>query len=74
MKIVDVRGLTPKERQEKVKKASLEMKNNEDMEIVSDDPRMLQLAPKIIEMIGGLKLVDVKQGEDKLFHTYVKKS
>ena len=72
-KIVDVRELNPAERQRKVKEESMGLKKEEIMEVVSDDPRMLQLASKIVKALGGLELIEVRKEEDSLFHAYIRK-
>ncbi len=56
MEAMDVSGLEPREGQEKVRKASMKLNSGEVMEIVSDDPRMPQLALKIVKALGGLEL------------------
>ncbi len=73
MEVVDVRGLNPAERQEKVRSTAIKLKSGEVIEIISDDPRMPQLAPKIVKALGGLEIIKVEEGKEGLFHTYLRK-
>jgi TusA-related sulfurtransferase len=72
MRVVDVRGLKPTERQMRVKKVSMEIAKGEVMKVVSDDPRMPQLASKIVKALGGLDLIKVEE-KNGLFYAYLKK-
>ncbi len=42
-------------------------------EIIADDERMLELAPKMIESIGKAKFIKSWKGDDGYFYTLVEK-
>jgi len=71
--LIDVRGMPASERPKKVKQGLEGIPAGEQVKIVSDDERMLQLAPRMIASIGGADFVKVYKGDDNLFYTIVKK-
>jgi len=71
-KIVDVRGLNPKERQKIVIKESRKLEIGDIIEVISDDERMPKLAPKMAEAIGFIEFIDLKK-EEGLYHGYFKR-
>jgi len=42
-------------------------------EIVADDPRLPEMAPKMIAAIGKAELIRTWQGEDGFYHALVKR-
>ena len=72
-KAVDVRGLSPPERQKIVREESENLKPGEIIEVISDDERMPKLAPKIAQAIGTIEHIDVKKKEDGLYHGYFRR-
>jgi len=72
--IIDVRNM-PKvaDRPKKVSAELDKIKTGEYAEIIADDERMLKLAPKMIESIGGAKFIKSWKGDDGYFHTLVEK-
>ncbi len=72
-KVVDVRGLSPQERQKLVREESEELEPGEIIEVISDDGRMQKLAPRIAEAIGTIEYIDVRKEEDGLYHGYFKR-
>lgn len=72
--IIDVRNMpNVAERPKKVSEELEKINSGEYAEIVSDDERMLQLAPKMIESIGKADFVRVRKGEDGFYYTLVRK-
>ena len=71
-KVVDVRGLNPKERQKIVMEESKKLETGEIIEVISDDERMPKLAPKMAEAMGNIEFINVKK-ENGLYHGYFKK-
>ena len=58
------------------RKVSTELDNIEPgdyAEIVADDERMLQLAPKMIEGIGKADFIKSWKGNDGFYHSLIKK-
>ena len=58
------------------KKVSAELENIESgdyAEILADDERMLQLAPKMIESIGKAEFVKSWKGDEGFYHTLIRK-
>ncbi|NIA23449.1 MAG: hypothetical protein GWP03_04760 [Proteobacteria bacterium] len=68
-RLIDVRGILASLRPKKVKGIPV----GEQVKIVSEDERMLQLVPKMVNSIGGADFVKVYKGGDDLFYTIVKK-
>ncbi|MCD6573619.1 MAG: sulfurtransferase TusA family protein [Thermoplasmata archaeon] len=60
-KVVDVRGLNPKERQKIVMEESKKLETGEIIEVISDDERMPKFAPKIAEAMGNIEFINVKK-------------
>ena len=74
LKIIDVRGMPV--RAERVKKVSSELdmiKPGKEAEIISDDEKMLKLAPQMMKSIGKADFVKSWKGEDNFYYTLVKK-
>lgn len=61
------------DRPKKVSQGLDEIEKGDYADIVADDQRMLQLAPKIIESIGKAKFIKSWKGDDGYFHTLVEK-
>lgn len=70
---IDVRGMNPQDRIKKVSSKLDEIKSGEYAEILSDDKRMLELAPQMIKAIGKADFVRSWRGDDGLYHTLVRK-
>ena len=71
--LIDVRGIPASERPKRVKQGLKGIPVGEEVKIISDDERMLQLAPKMVASIGGADFIKVYKGDDGLFYTIVKK-
>ena len=72
--IIDVRNMpNVADRPKKVSKELDKIDSGEYAEIVADDERMLQLAPKMIESIGKADFVKSWEGEDGFYHTLIMK-
>lgn len=73
-KIIDVRNMpNVADRPKKVSRELDEIESGEYAEIIADDKRMLQLAPKMMESIGKADFVKSWEGEDGFFHSLIKK-
>jgi len=72
-RLIDVRGIPASERPKRVKQGLKGIPAGEQVKIISDDERMLRLAPKMVASIGGADFVKVYKGDDNLFYTIVKK-
>ena len=70
---IDVRGIPASERTKRVKQGLKSIPAGEQLKIISDDERMLQLAPQMVASIGGADFIKVYKGDDGLFYTIVKK-
>lgn len=67
---IDVRGVEkPPERIKKVPDGLGKIEKGDQAEIIADDPRMLKLAPKIMEQIDNGKFIKSWKGDDGYFHT-----
>lgn len=62
-----------KQRLDKVSRALDNVGKGEYAEIISDDERMLHLAPRMIRSIGKARFVRTWLGDDDYYHTLVKK-
>lgn len=71
--IIDVRGMNPQDRVKKVSSELDKIGSGEYMEILSDDERMLELAPQVVKAVGKADFVRSWKGEDGLYHTLVRK-
>jgi len=72
--MIDVRNM-PKvaDRPKKVSRELDKIESGEYAEIISDDEKMLKLAPKMIESIGKADFVRTWKGDDGFYHTLIKK-
>ena len=72
--VIDVRNmLNVADRPKKVSRELDNIKSGELAEIISDDEKMLQLAPKMIESIGKAEFIKSWKGDDGFYHTLIKK-
>ncbi len=72
--IIDVRNMPDvSERPKKVSESLDKINSGEYAEIISDDERMLQLAPKMIEGIGKADFVKSWKGDDGYYHSLIRK-
>lgn len=72
--VIDVRGMDKvSERPKKVSRDLDRIEKGDYAEIVADDERMLDLAPKIIKAVGKAKFVKSWKGDDDYFHTLAEK-
>ena len=72
--IIDVRNmLNVADRPKKVSRELDNIKSGELAEIIADDEKMLQLAPKMIENIGKAELIKSWKGDDGFYHTLIRK-
>lgn len=71
---IDVRGMEKaSERPKKVSRELNGIEKGDYAEIVADDERMLDLAPKMIKSIGKAEFIKSWKGDDGYFHTLVEK-
>ena len=70
---IDVRNMPVADRPKKVSKELDNINSGEYAEIVADDKRMLQLAPKMMESIGKAEFVRSWKGDDGFYHTLIRK-
>ena len=72
--VIDVRNmLNVADRPKKVSRELDNIKSGELAEIIADDEKMLQLAPKMIENIGKAEFIKSWKGDDGFYHTLIKK-
>jgi len=72
---IDIRGMERvADRPKKVSQGLDGIEEGDYAEIVADDERMLDLAPKIIKSIGKAKFIKSWRGGDGYFHTLVEKT
>jgi len=72
--IIDVRGMEKvSDRPKKVSRELGSIKKGDYVDIVADDERMLELAPKMIKSIGKARFIKSWKGDDGYFHTLVEK-
>ena len=72
--VIDVRNIfNVADRRKKVSLELDQVASEELAEIISDDERMLKLAPQMIKSIGKADFVKSWKGEDNFYHTLVKK-
>ena len=71
---IDVRGISEKGRVKKVSQEIEPLEIGALAEILADDERMLNLAPKVVSAIGKAELVLSWKGEDGYYHTLVRRS
>ena len=72
--IIDVRGMEKvSDRPKKVSRELGSIKEGDCADIVADDERMLELAPKMIKSIGKARFIKSWKGDDGYFHTLVEK-
>jgi hypothetical protein len=73
--IIDVRNMSNvTDRRKKVSVELNKLKSKEYGEIVSDDEKMLKLAPNMIKSIGKADFIKSWKGADNFYHTIIKKS
>ena len=70
---IDVRKMHVADRPKKVSRELDQIKSGERAEIVSDDERMLKLAPKMMKSIGKAEVVRSWKGSDGFYYTLVEK-
>ncbi|MFW6126567.1 MAG: sulfurtransferase TusA family protein [Chloroflexota bacterium] len=71
---IDVRNMPHvADRPKKVSEALEQIEPGQYAEIVADDERMLELAPKIVEQIGNARFVKSWRGEDGFYRTLIEK-
>ena len=71
---IDVRNMSDvSQRPKKVSKELDKIESGEYAEIVSDDERMLQLAPQMIKSIGKADFVKSWKGDNGFYHSLIKK-
>ena len=71
---IDVRNMSNvSDRPKKVSSDLDTINSGEYAEILADDERMLQLAPKMIESIGKADFIRSWKGDDGFYHTLIKK-
>lgn len=70
---IDVRGMNPRDRIKRVSSKLDEIRNGEYAEIVSDDERILKLAPQMIKTIGKADFIRSWKGDDGLYHVLIRK-
>ncbi len=71
---IDVRNMNDvSQRPKKVSEELNEIESGEYAEIVADDERMLQLAPKMMESIGKADFIKSWKGNDGFYYSLVKK-
>ena len=71
---IDTRGLSVSERPKKVSQELDKVKLGARAEIVADDPRLPEMAPKMIAAIGKAELIRTWQGEDGFYYALVKRT
>ena len=71
---IDTRGLPVPERPKKVSQELEKVSPGELAEIVAADPRLPQMAPKMIAAIGKAELIRTWQGEDGFYYALVKRT
>ena len=69
---VDVRGIGVIRRIAKVKKVAKTVERGKIIEVISDDPRMPQLAEKMAKKIGGIEVVRVDKTDGE-YHGYFRR-
>jgi len=70
---IDTRGLLVHERPKKVSQELEKVGLGELAEIVADDPRLPEMAPKMIAAIGKAALIRTWQGDDGFYYALVKR-
>jgi len=71
---IDIRSMEKvSERPKKVSRELDRLEKGDYAEIVADDERMVDLAPKMIKSIGKAKFIKSWKGDDGYFHTLVEK-
>jgi len=70
---IDTRGLLVPKRPKKVSQELEKAGPGELAEIVADDPRLPEMAPKMIAAIGKAELIRTWQGEDGFYYALVKR-
>ena len=72
--IIDVRNMpNVADRPKKVSRELDKIESGEYAEIISDDERMLKMAPQMVENIGKAEFIKSWKGEDGFYHVIVKK-
>lgn len=72
--IINVRNIpNVAERLKKVSAGIDKVESEEYAEIISDDERMLQLTPKMIQAIGKVEFIRSWKRNDGFYHTLIKK-
>ena len=64
--------MSPQERQKLAREESEILDVGDIIEVISDDPRMPKVAPKMAESIGTIECIDVKE-EGGLYHGYFRR-
>ena len=70
---VNTVGLDVKARQNLVREKALSLSANEVLEVVSDDPRMPQVAEHVAKALGIIEVIRVDREEDGLYHGYFRR-
>ncbi len=71
-KIIDLRGVPLLQHPEVVSREAEQSKPGEIIEIISDDPGRLDMVPRMLEKVGGLKLLNIWM-EGRVSHAQAKK-
>jgi hypothetical protein len=72
--IIDVRNMANVSDRPKLVAAGLDkIESSQFAEIIADDERMLQLAPKIIAAIEKAEFIESWKGEDGFYYTRIRK-
>ena len=72
--IIDVRNMpNVADRPKKVARELDKIESGEYAEIIADDERMLKLAPQMIKSIGKADFIKSWMGDDKFYHSLIKK-
>ncbi len=71
---IDVRNMpNVADRPKKVSEELDKIESREYAEVISDDERMLELAPKMVAAIGKAEFIRSWKGEDGFYHTLIRK-
>ena len=70
---IDTRGLPVPARPKKVAQELEKVGPGALAEIVADDPRLPEMAPKMIAAIGKAELIRTWKGEDGFYHVLVRR-
>jgi TusA-related sulfurtransferase len=70
---IDTRNLPIPTRQQKVSEQLETIAEGEMAEIIADDPRLPDMAPKMLAVIGKGKLIRAWRGEDGFYHALVER-